>query len=82
MLQFLCYAVTAPPIIAGNGPAVGQECVDMGVQETASTPVGYSLQLQGTGSNADNFTWAGPALNTFGAINNNQVSARWCGDAP
>ncbi|MBU2663416.1 ExeM/NucH family extracellular endonuclease [Actinoplanes bogorensis] len=45
-----------------GGPANGLAATDIGVAETASTPVGQSLQkIDGT--------WTGPAASSFGAIN-------------
>jgi predicted extracellular nuclease len=41
--------------------------------EGSSTPVGHSLQLTGSGSTYDDFTWSVPASNTFGSINTDQI---------
>jgi predicted extracellular nuclease len=70
VVQFLSYEGT---ILAADGPAVGMTSVDIGVIEDSTTPVGYSLQLSGTGSGYDDFTWSAPTANTFGAVNNEQT---------
>ncbi len=57
--EFLTYEGT---FAAVGGPASGRTGVDIGVQETASTPAGHSLQkIDGT--------WQAPAANTFGVRN-------------
>ncbi|MFJ8581613.1 ExeM/NucH family extracellular endonuclease, partial [Micromonospora sp. NPDC093277] len=57
--EFLTYEGT---FTAVGGPANGMSGTDIGVQETAATPVGHSLQkIDGT--------WNPPAPNSFGAIN-------------
>ncbi|MFV2103752.1 ExeM/NucH family extracellular endonuclease [Micromonospora sp. LOL_024] len=57
--EFLSYEGT---FTAAGGPANGLAGVDLGVAETASTPVGHSLQkLDGS--------WRVPATNTFGVRN-------------
>ncbi len=57
---------------ATNGPASGMTSTDVGVAETTSTPVGYSLQLSGSGAAYADFTWQGPQANTSGGINTGQ----------
>ncbi|WP_245922704.1 ExeM/NucH family extracellular endonuclease [Paractinoplanes atraurantiacus] len=57
--EFLSYEGT---MTAAGGPASGQTSVDIGVAETASTPVGQSLQkIDGK--------WQAPAASSFGAVN-------------
>jgi len=73
VVQFLSYEGT---FTAVGGPADGLTSVDIGVAETASTPVGFSLQLQGTGSTSADFTWAAAAANTFGGVNAGQTFQR------
>lgn len=58
---------------AGNGPAAGLTSVDVGVSQTSSTPVGASLQLTGTGTVYEDFTWAVTTVNTSGSINAGQT---------
>ncbi len=60
-------------ITAVDGPANGLTSTDIGVAEDGTTPVGYSLQLSGTGDSYDDFTWQAPAAATPGAVNNNQI---------
>ncbi|HEX5598027.1 MAG TPA: ExeM/NucH family extracellular endonuclease [Micromonosporaceae bacterium] len=61
VVEFLTYEGT---FTAVGGPANGMSGVDIGVAETSSTPVGYSLQkIDGV--------WRAPAPNTFGVRNGN-----------
>jgi len=55
--QFLCYEGT---FTATDGPAAGLSCDDIGVQESSGTAVVDSLQLTGTGSHYEDFSWTGP----------------------
>jgi 5'-nucleotidase len=57
--EFLTYEGA---LTATNGPANGTAATDIGVSETSSTPVGYSLQKV-------NGVWQAPAPNTFGTRN-------------
>ena len=41
--------------------------------KVGTTPLGYSLQLSGTGDSYADFTWQAPAASTPGAVNNNQI---------
>jgi predicted extracellular nuclease len=77
VVQFLSYEGT---FTALKGPAAGMTSTDIGVSESGSTPVGYSLQLGGTGTRYQDFTWNGPAVNTFGVCNAGQTFTG--GDAP
>ena len=70
VIQFLCYEGT---FTAVGGPANGQTCTDIGAAETGSEAVGMSLQLNGTGSVAEDFTWAAPQAATFGTVNTDQT---------
>jgi len=69
VLQFLSYEGT---IIAADGPAMGMTSTDIGINETASTNGGFSLQLQGSGTTYNDFTWSGPDSNTYGMVNSAQ----------
>jgi hypothetical protein len=69
-VQFLSYEGT---ILAADGPAIGMTSVDIGVIEDSTTPVGYSLQITGTGTSYEDFSWSAPAANTFGAVNTGQT---------
>ncbi len=57
---------------AADGPANGLTSTDIGVYESGSTPAGSSLQLTGTGSVYEDFTWSAATPNTFGAVNTRQ----------
>ena len=70
VVQFLSYEGT---FTAADGPANGMLSVDIGVAESGSDPVGYSLQLTGTGQVYEDFTWAAAQPNTMGAVNTGQV---------
>ncbi len=70
VIQFLSYEGT---FAATNGPATGLTSTDIGVEEGGSTPVGFSLQLTGTGSAYEDFTWAAENTATYSAVNNGQV---------
>ncbi|MGX5173922.1 endonuclease [Aliikangiella sp. IMCC44653] len=69
VVQFISYEGS---FSATNGPANGMVSQDIGVAETTSTPVGYSLQLSGSGTQYTDFTWQAPASATAGNINNGQ----------
>lgn len=70
VVQFLSYEGT---LTAVDGSAAGLTSTDIGVSEDNSTPVGYSLQLTGTGTTYTDFTWANAAASTYDAINNGQT---------
>ncbi len=79
VVQFLSYEGT---LTASGGPASGTNSTDLGVAETSSTPVGWSLQVGGTGSAAGDFAWEGPQAATPGAPNANQTFVGGSGPAP
>jgi hypothetical protein len=60
---------------AVDGPAAGLTSLDIGVAETGTTPLGFSLQLAGTGSLYQDFAWNSPATGSPGAINAGQTFA-------
>ncbi|MFZ2095112.1 MAG: PxKF domain-containing protein [Anaerolineales bacterium] len=70
VIQFLSYEGT---FTAVGGPADGILSTDIGVSENGSGAVGDSLQLTGTGTSYEDFTWTAEAPNTFGAVNTGQV---------
>lgn len=70
VVQFLSYGGT---FTAADGPAAGELLIDIGVKETRNTPVGYSLQLGGSGDTYGEFTWQDPLDDTPGAVNTNQT---------
>ncbi len=69
VIQFLSYEGT---FTATNGPANGMMSTDVGVEETGSTPIGFSLQLTGTGGVYDDFVWNDPLPESPGSLNINQ----------
>ncbi len=70
VVQFLSYEGSFTAI---DGLANGIASTDIGVAESSSTPVGFSLQLTGTGSSYEDFTWSNPADDSFGGVNVGQT---------
>jgi DNA/RNA endonuclease G (NUC1) len=72
LVQFLSYEGS---FVAVGGPANGQTATNIGVSENPdnSVAVGNSLRLIGTGSGYSDFTWAGPAPNSAGLVNQGQT---------
>ncbi|MCB0284222.1 MAG: T9SS type A sorting domain-containing protein [Calditrichaeota bacterium] len=66
LIQFLSYEGT---FVGAEVPALGVTSTDISVAELSTSPVGYSLQLLGTGTDYSDFTWGGPFLATPGAPN-------------
>ena len=56
-----------------DGPLLGVTFPDYGLEETGSTPVGFSLQRYGIGAQSFDFLLDTIALATPGAANVNQV---------
>lgn len=77
VLQFLSYE---GEFAATNGPAQGLTSTDIGVMETSSSPVGFSLQLSGSGVQYSDFTWQEPLTSTIAAVNTNQTFGSGGGD--
>lgn len=69
VIQFLSYEGT---FTAASGAAFGMTSADIGVEEGGSTPIGFSLQLTGTGTQSEDFTWSGADDDNFGAVNTGQ----------
>jgi predicted extracellular nuclease len=69
VVQFLSYEGT---FTAVDGPASGMTSVDIGVSEAGTDPLGYSLQLTGTGTTYEDFVWAAAQPDTFDAFNTGQ----------
>ncbi|AEG00064.1 ExeM/NucH family extracellular endonuclease [Methylomonas methanica] len=69
VVQFLSYEGSFTPV---DGPAAGMAGTDIGVAETGSTPVGFSLQLTGSGSQYEDFTWGNASAESFGSVNTGQ----------
>ena len=70
VIQFLSYEGT---FTASNGTAAGMTSTDVGVFQPGSNPVMLSLQLMGTGTSYNDFTWSNPSAETPGTINNGQT---------
>lgn len=68
VLQFLSYEGS---LLATNGAAMGLTSSDIGIAESAASPVGDSLQLWGSGHDYGDFTWAS-ASSSFAGINAQQ----------
>lgn len=70
LVQFLSYEGSFSAV---GGVADGILSEDIGVTETSSTTAGLSLQLEGSGSVYEDFTWAEAATSTYDQVNNNQI---------
>ncbi len=70
VVQFLSYEGS---FTAVGDPADGMVSTEIGVAETGGTPVGFSLQLTGTGSSYEDFSWKAPADDSFGGVNVGQT---------
>ena len=77
LVQFISYEGS---FTASNGPANGKISIDIGVSENTTTPVGHSLQLTGTGTDYEDFTWRSAMPNTFGQLNTEQALSSNPGD--
>ena len=69
VVEFLSYEGV---VAAVGGAANAMTSTDIGVSESSSTMLGDSLQLQGQGSQAVDFSWAAPGPHTRGAVNTGQ----------
>jgi len=67
--QFLSYEGSFTGV---GAPADGILSIDIGVAEGGTTPIGYSLQLGGAGTQYSDFIWFAPDEDTPGIINNQQ----------
>ena len=67
--QFLSYEGV---LTATDGAASGMQSTDIGVTETSSTAIGFSLQLAGTGNSCNDFTWQSAASHSRAKVNNGQ----------
>ncbi|UMB59368.1 T9SS type A sorting domain-containing protein [Lutibacter sp. A80] len=70
VVQFLSYEGS---FTATDGAASGITSTDIGVEESGTTPVGYSLQLVGSGVLYEDFTWVVPSAHTNGTVNTGQT---------
>ncbi len=79
VVEFISYEGV---VNATDGPAAGTSSTDIGVAETSATPVGFSLQLGGTGNTSGDFTWQAEQANTSGAVNTGQFFVAAANQAP
>ena len=70
VVEFLSYEGT---FVAADGPAMGMMSTDIGVEEIGTTPIGFSVQLTGSGTTSGDFTWTAPQASTSGAPNAGQT---------
>ena len=70
LIQFLSYEGV---MTATDGVAKDVASTDIVIEETSSTPVGHSIQLTGSGTEYENFSWTGPIANTNNLINTGQT---------
>ena len=70
VLEFLSYEGA---LTATSGPASGMSATQIPTIQDDTTPVGQSLQRQGTGRAPGAFTWSAPRAMTLGAVNTGQT---------
>ncbi len=70
IIEFLSYGGS---FTATNGAAKDLTSVNIGVVETDSTPVGYSLRRTGVGTVGADFQWQAPAVASRNGINSGQI---------
>jgi len=70
LIQFLSYEGTISGV---DAPINGVVSEDVGVSEGGTTPVGFSLQLTGTGNTYTDFTWTAPSAESPGTLNTGQI---------
>jgi predicted extracellular nuclease len=70
LVQFLSYEGS---FAATNGIATGATSTDIGVFQAGTEAIGLSLQLTGTGTVYEDFTWQAPADDSPGALNAGQT---------
>ena len=56
----------------GDLTVLGWDLKDIGVSESSSTPIGFSLQKSGVGCVGSDFQWVEPSTATPGTLNNSQ----------
>ena len=61
------------PVTATEGDAAGLTSIHIAPEEDNYTPTNFSIQLTGSGSYYEDFTWQDPAESSFGAINAGQT---------
>ncbi|WP_395613943.1 Calx-beta domain-containing protein, partial [Allosphingosinicella sp.] len=70
VVQFLSYEGS---FTATNGPANGMTSVDIGVSQGGTQSDAFTLQLQGSGQQYSDFTWAAGVAATRGGVNTGQT---------
>ena len=70
VVQFLSYEGA---FTALDGAAAGMVATDIGVSESTTSPVGWTLQLAGSGTTYAAFTWQAAAAGTAGTVNTGQT---------
>ncbi|WP_157942202.1 FlgD immunoglobulin-like domain containing protein [Salinibacter altiplanensis] len=70
--QFLSYEGTLTGT-TGAGCAGGETSTQIGADESPPSPVGESVQLEGSGTSYSDFAWTGPLPSTPGAVNTGQT---------
>jgi endonuclease I/PKD repeat protein len=70
VVQFLSYEGS---FTAVDGAAAGMASTDIGVSEGTTSPVGWTLQLAGSGTTYAAFTWQPAAAGTAGTVNTGQT---------
>ena len=68
VLDFISYEGS---LIATEGAANGLTSIDIGLVELPDSPIGWSLQRQGSGNMSDDFNWAVDTA-SLGGVNNGQ----------
>jgi len=75
-LQLLSYTDTPEfdrSFKAKEGVCTGKASTPIGITEDRTTPLGYSLQLEGTGNSMGQFIWVGPGPSSKGEVNVQQT---------
>jgi len=70
VVEFLSYEGA---LTATSGPASGMTATLIPTAQDDTTPVGWSLQRQGTGRAPGAFTWSAPQAMTLGSVNTGQT---------
>lgn len=70
VLQFISYEGA---FLATANVANGQMSVDVGFIEDDATPIGFSIQLTGTGNTYNDFIWNTPAADSPSDLNDGQI---------
>jgi predicted extracellular nuclease len=66
VVQFISYEGS---FVASSGVAEGLTSIDIGVSESSSTALGYSMQMQGSGTMDSDFVWVADLTQTVSALN-------------